>query len=139
MAQVRQDCDERIASAEQEKRQRIQEEVAAKQALEKEKNEEIAKLNASIETLQSEAAELQETILRLQAENKAISVQSGKKDLEEMSSKELFATLEEQKKAFDAYYKKQWSLAKKRIREESLKAPDPKKKKKKRGEEDEQA
>ena len=58
--------------------------------------------------------------------------QSGHKDFEEMSSKEKFAYLDQQKKAFDKYYKEQWALTKKAILKSAF-AEEAERSKKKKG------
>lgn len=68
----------------------------------------------------------------LKAEIIAAQQRAGKKDFEAMTSKEKFAYLDAQKKAFDAYCKEQWALTKKAIREEAFATHGPKKKEKKK-------
>ena len=123
IALVRQECAEQI----QEEKARFAEKEEEKQAVLREKEELMRQLEEEKE-LRSIA----------QAEIIAMQQRQGKSDFENMTSKEKFAYLDAQKKAFDAYYKKQWSLTKKAIMKEAFSAPDPKaKKKKKKGGEEE--
>ena len=102
----------------------------AKELIEQSKAEQ-AKVEQEKKELQKLLSEEREARSIAEAEIISLRMRGGQKDFEAMTSKEKFAYLDAQKKAFDAYYKKQWSLTKKAILKEALSAPDPKKKNKK--------
>ena len=89
--------------------------------------------------LEAEIASLREEIAQKEANLIALQKQAGHKDFEEMSSKEKFEYLEQQKKAFEKYYKEQWALTKKVIMKNALaeEAERGKKKKEKKGKKEE--
>ena len=127
MEEVRQECNARLRQKDEEVFQAKRECDQAIAAKEEEKKAIIAEKEA----VEQDLAKERELVQILQAQIIAAEKSSGKKNFEEMSSREKFSYLDAQKKAFDSYYKAQWALAKKAIRKEAFSAPDPKKKKKK--------
>lgn len=77
----------------------------------------------------AKSLEAEETVRQAQADANALKTRLGMKDFADMSSEEAFAELEAQRKAFESFYKTQWNLAKKKIRDEAMHAPDPKSRK----------
>ncbi|MCR5490861.1 MAG: hypothetical protein K6F32_01895 [Bacilli bacterium] len=115
---LRAEAEEKIAMVNKAKDEEV---AASRQALEEERK-------AKEEAL-SEVLELGEKARSAAAENSALRTRLGQKDIADMSAQEAFRELDAQKAAFEAFYKQQWILAKKRIRQETMSAPDPKSRK----------
>ena len=145
--QIKSDIATRIQEAEDKAAARIEEankriqEADEKIEENRRENEKLLQIEREKEaSLEAEIAALREEIAQKEANFIALQKQSGHKDFEEMSSKEKFAYLDQQKKAFDKYYKEQWALTKKAILKSAFaeEAERSKKKKGKKGKEAEE-
>ncbi len=97
------------------------------EAAKKEAEESIEKMRIAFE---EKEADLKKSIEEKDAEidelsGRLIARDGGNKD-KDYTEKESFEALERQKKAFDRYFNKQWSLTKKRIRREAFSAKEAK-------------
>ena len=137
--QIKLDIASRIQEAEDKAAARIEEankhiqEADEKIEENRRENEKLLQIEREKEaSLEAEIAALREEIAQKEANFIALQKQSGHKDFEEMSSKEKFAYLDQQKKAFDKYYKEQWALTKKAILKSAF-AEEAERSKKKKG------
>lgn len=131
-AELEQQKNDACAEFERRKQAELDEIIAKKEAEVQAAKEALAQEKEAKEKAVAESIEIQASSRQAYADLSALRTRMGVKDFADMTSQEAFKELEEQKKAFEAFYNDQWNKAKKRIREEAMSAPDPKSRKKKK-------